>query len=211
MQGIIGKKLGMTRVFGEAGEQVPVTVIQAGPCPVLARRTAEADGYDALQLAFEPQKESRVTKARLGVFRKAGVEPHRIVQEVRVDGGNESQAGDVLNATAFNEVGYVDITATSKGRGFQGAIKRHGMAQGRMSHGGHSKRRTGSIGCSAYPGRVQKGKKMPGHMGSVTVTQQNLTVVGVREEDNVILVKGSVPGATGDLVVIRESFKKGAK
>ena len=211
MQGIIGKKLGMTRIFGEAGEQIPVTVVQAGPCPVLARRTSDAEGYDALQLAFEPQKESRVNKARQGVFKKAGVDTHRIIREVRVNGANEVQAGDVLNATAFNEVSFVDVTGTSKGRGFQGVVKRHGMATGRMSHGGHSKRRPGSIGCSAYPGRVQKGKKMPGHMGNRTVTQQNLRVVGVREEDNVILIRGAIPGANGELVVIRESFKKGAK
>ncbi len=209
MQGIIGKKLGMTRVFDEDGKQVPVTVLEVGPCPVLQRKTAASDGYDAVQVAFEGQKESRVAKPQLGEFKKAGVAPHRIIQEFRVEATDETAVGDVITASIFAEVGHVDVTARTKGRGFQGVIKRHNMAQGRMSHGGHSRRRPGSIGCSSYPARVIKGKKMPGHFGYVVVTTQNLKVVKVSDEDGVLLVRGAVPGPSGGLVTINKALKKG--
>jgi large subunit ribosomal protein L3 len=209
MQNIIGKKVGMTRVFDEHGNQVPVTVLEVGPCPVLKRKTVEKDGYNSVQLGFEPQKESRVTKPRLGQFKKAGVDPHRIIREFRVDASNESAVGDTVTAASFSEIAYVDISAKTKGRGFQSVIKRHNMATGRMSHGGHSKRRPGSIGCSSYPARVIKGKKMPGHMGNNSVTQKNLKIVQINEENNVLLVKGAVPGPNGGIVYISKALSKG--
>ena len=209
MQSIIGKKLGMTRVFDEDGNQIPVTVLEVGPCPVLQRKTVDSDGYDAVQIAYEEQKESRVSKARLGVFKKAGVNPHRIIQEFRVDASDETAVGDVLTVAAFEGVSHVDVTARTKGRGFQGVVKRHGMATGRMSHGGHSRRRPGSIGCSSYPARVIKGKKMPGHDGHKVVTTQNLKLVKAVEEDGVLLVCGAVPGPAGGLVTVNKALKKG--
>ena len=208
MKGLIGKKLGMTSVFDENGTAVPVTVIEAGPCVVVQRKDSEKDGYAAVQLGFEAQKEQRLNKPALGHYKKAGVEAMRVLKEFRVDETAEVNVGDVIDANAFAEVGFVDIVATGKGRGFQGVVKRYDFGGGRASHGGGWTRRPGSIGMCEHPARVFKNKKMPGHMGSRRVTTQNLKVIQVRPEENLILVKGSVPGANGGIVTIKEALKK---
>ena len=198
----------MTSVYDETGAAVPVTVIEAGPCVVVQQKNSSKEGYSAVQLGFEDQKEQRVNKPKLGHFKKAGVDAKRILREIRVDESVEVAVGDVINAGVFEEVSYVDIVATGKGRGFQGVVKRYNFAGGRASHGGGWIRRTGSIGMCEFPGRVFKGKKMPGQMGDKRVTTQNLKIIQVRPEENLILVKGSVPGATGGIVVIKEALKK---
>ncbi|MBN2684277.1 MAG: 50S ribosomal protein L3 [Pontiellaceae bacterium] len=208
MKGLIGKKLGMTSVYNENGTAVPVTVIEAGPCVVVQRKDSEKDGYSAVQLGFEDQKEQRLNKPSLGHFKKAGVDAKRILKEFRVEGAAELNVGDVVDANAFAEVNYVDIIATGKGRGFQGVVKRYDFGGGRASHGGGWVRRPGSIGMCEHPARVFKNKKMPGQMGAKRVTTQNLKVIQVRPEENLILVKGSVPGANGDIVTIKEALKK---
>ncbi len=198
----------MTSVYDESGAAVPVTVIEAGPCVVVQRREDDKDGYTAVQLGFEDQKEQRLNKPDLGQFKKAGVDAKRVLKEFRIDDSAEVAVGDVVNASAFEEVNYVDIVATGKGRGFQGVVKRYGFGGGRASHGGGWTRRPGSIGMCEFPGRVFKGKKMPGQMGDKRVTTQNLKIIQVRPEENLILVKGSVPGANGGIVVIKEALKK---
>jgi large subunit ribosomal protein L3 len=208
MQGLLGRKLGMTRVFAEDGTQVPVTVIEAGPCVVLQRKTKATDGYDAVQVGFQDQKPQRMTKARLAICEKAGTTPKQHVREFRVDDAADLNVGDTLTARLFSNAEFVDIRGTTKGRGFQGAVKRHRMAGGRMTHGGHAKRRPGAIGCSAYPARVSKGKAMPGHMGAVQVTTQNVRVVQVDGDENLILVHGATPGANGQILEIRLARKK---
>jgi large subunit ribosomal protein L3 len=207
VKGLIGKKLGMTSVYDENGAAVPVTVIEAGPCVVVQLKDNEKDGYAAVQLGYEDQKEQRMIKPELGHYKKAGVAPKRVLKEFRVDTA-EVAVGDVVSASAFEGVNYVDIVATGKGRGFQGVVKRHGFGGGRASHGGGWIRRPGSIGMCEHPARVFKGKKMPGKMGDKRVTTQNLKVIQVRPEENLILVKGSVPGATGGIVTIKEALKK---
>jgi len=208
MKSLIGKKLGMTQIFDAEGRRVPVTVIEAGPCNVIQRKTTKTDGYEAIQIAFGAQKESRVTKPLVGQFKKAGVEVMRELREVRVDASDETKAGDTITAAVFEDINFVDVSGTTKGKGFQGVVKRHGFSGGRASHGSHMHRRTGSIGMCTLPGRVFKGKKMPGHMGSVNVTTQNMKVVQVRAEENLILLKGAVPGANGSTLVLREALKK---
>jgi len=208
VKGLIGKKLGMTSIYDEDGVAVPVTVIEAGPCVVVQLKDSDKDGYSAVQLGFEDQKEQRLNKPDLGHFKKAGVDAKRILKEFRLEQAAEVAVGDVIDANAFAEVSYVDIIATGKGRGFQGVVKRYDFGGGRASHGGGWVRRPGSIGMCEHPGRVFKGKKMPGHMGSKRVTTQNLKVVQVRPEENLILVKGSVPGANGGIVTIKEALKK---
>jgi large subunit ribosomal protein L3 len=208
VKGLIGKKLGMTSVYDETGAAVPVTVIEAGPCVVVQQKSNDKEGYSAVQLGFEDQKEQRVNKPTQGHFKKAGVSAKRILREIHVDESEEIAVGDVINAGAFEEVSYVDIVATGKGRGFQGVVKRYNFRGGRASHGGGWTRRTGSIGMCEFPGRVFKGKKMPGQLGDKRVTTQNLKVIQVRPDENLILVKGSVPGATGGIVVIKEALKR---
>ncbi len=208
MKGLIGKKLGMTSVYDENGTAVPVTVIEAGPCVVVQRKDNEKDGYIAVQLGFEDQKEQRLNKPSLGHFKKAGVDAKRILKEFRVEGGAELNVGDVVDANAFAEVNYVDIIGIGKGCGYQGVVKRYGFGGGRASHGGGWVRRPGSIGMREHPGRTFKNKKMPGQMGAKRVTTQNLKVIQVRPQENLILVKGSVPGANGDIVTIKEALKK---
>ncbi len=208
MKGLIGKKLGMTSVYDESGTAVPVTVIEAGPCVVVQQKSNEKEGYSAIQLGYEDQKEQRMNKPALGHLKKAGVSAKRILREFRVEGSEEVAIGDEITAGAFEEVSYVDIIATGKGRGFQGVVKRYNFAGGRASHGGGWLRRPGSIGMCEFPGRVFKGKKMPGQMGDKRVTTQNLKVIQVRPDENLILVKGSVPGANGGIVVIKEALKR---
>ena len=210
MNAIIGRKVGMTQVFDDNGVQIPVTVIEAGPCVVVQRKTSEADGYDAVQLGFLEQKPQRLGKASLGRFEKAGVTPRRVLREFRCESASELKSGDEVKAGVFTDVNFVDITGVTKGRGFQGVVKRFNFGGGRASHGGKSKLRSpGSIGMREWPGRVFKGKKMPGQMGNRNVTTQNIKVVQVREDDNVILVKGSVPGPNGGVVLVRKAVKKG--
>jgi large subunit ribosomal protein L3 len=208
MNALIGKKVGMTQVFDEAGNQIPVTVIQAGPCVVVQRKTAETDGYDAVQIGYGEQKPQRVNKPSTGHFAKAGVPPQRRLKEFRVDAASELKAGDSIGVNCFNDINYVDVTATSKGRGFQGVVKRWNFGGGRATHGSHHHRTPGSIGMCTFPSRVFKGKKMPGHMGNTQITVQNLKVIAVREEDHAILVKGAIPGPTGGYVQIRKAIKK---
>jgi large subunit ribosomal protein L3 len=208
MKGLIGKKLGMTQVYDDDGRMTPVTVIEAGPCTVVQRKTVERDGYSAVQLGFGEQKESRLTRPVLGHCKKAGVSAKKVLREFRTAGETELKAGDELTASVFEGVAYIDVTATGKGRGFQGVVKRYNFSGGRASHGGGWTRRTGSIGMCEHPGRVMKNRKMPGQMGDKTVTTQNLKVVQVRPEENLILVRGAVPGPKGAVVIVREALKK---
>lgn len=209
MNALIGKKIGMTRVFDGQGRQVPVTVLQAGPCVVVQRRTRERDGYDAVQVGFDPQKASRLTKAAAGHFAKAGVDPVRVLRELPLAEGENAQPGEVITVKALEGVTHVDITGVSKGRGFQGVIRRHHMSGQPMAHGHTMHRRVGSVGMREEPGRILKNKRMPGHLGHVTVTTQNIEVVQVRPDDHLLLVRGSVPGPVGGTVEIRKAVKKG--
>ena len=208
MQGLIGKKLGMTQIFDKDGANVAVTVVEAGPCPVVQKKTNDIDGYEAVQLGFLETRESRVTKPMLGKFKKAGVTPCKFLAEFKIDAGEEVKEGDSVTTSIFEEGAFLDVVGTSKGRGFQGVVKRHNMAGGRMTHGGHSKRRVGSIGQCSYPARVAKGQRMPGHMGATRVTQQNVKLVSIREDENLLLIKGAIPGATGSVVIVRKALKK---
>ena len=198
----------MTSIYDENGAAIPVTVLEVGPCVVVQRKEEDRDGYTAVQLGYAEQKEQRMTKPALGHYKKAGVDAKRVLREFRVDADAEVAVGDVLDVSAFEDVNYVDVVATGKGRGFQGVVKRYDFGGGRASHGGGWMRRTGSIGMCEFPGRVFKGKKMPGHMGSKRVTTQNLRVMQVRAEENLILVKGSIPGANGGIVTVKEALKK---
>jgi large subunit ribosomal protein L3 len=208
MNGLIGKKLGMTQIYDADGRRVAVTVIAAGPCVVVQRKTRERDGYDALQLGYGPQKASRVNKPRIGAFTKAGVDPHRILREFTCAGDDATAVGAQVTVSLFEGVSHVDVVGTTKGRGFAGVVRRFNAGGGRMTHGGHSKRRVGSIGQCSYPARVAKGQMMPGHMGNVRVTQQSLKLIGVRGEENLLLVQGAVPGANGSLVIVKKALKK---
>jgi large subunit ribosomal protein L3 len=202
MKAIIGRKLGMTQLFTEDGAVVPVTVIQAGPCPVVQVKGLESDGYEAVQLAFGVSKAKHMSKPEIGHLAKAGIGPHRHLWEVR--GPSELQVGELVTVEQFSPGDHVKITGTSKGKGFAGTIKRHNFGRGPMSHGSHNIRKPGSIGQSATPSRVIKGIRMSGHMGDERVTQRGLSVVDRDVERNVLLVTGSVPGATGSLVYVRE-------
>ena len=208
MQTLIGKKIGMTRVYDDAGVQVPVTVVQVGPCVVVQRKSAKPDGYEAVQLGFQEQKESRLTKPQQGHFKKAGAKPQKVLREVRVDAAEAAKAGDVLTAQMFDGVKFVDVLGHTKGRGFQGVVKRFRFAGGRASHGGGWNRKPGSIGNREWPARVFKNKKLPGHMGSVDVTTQNLRVVKVLADDHALLLEGAVPGPVGGIVLVRKAIKK---
>lgn len=208
MKSLLGKKLGMTQIFDEAGQLVPVTVIEAGPCSVVQRKTAATDGYEAVQLGFGAQKPERVAKPLAGHFKKAGIGTMLELREVRVDAADEAKAGDTLTASVFEGVNYVDVKGVTKGKGFQGVMKRHNFGGGRATHGSHFHRTTGSIGMKEHPGRVFKGKKMAGQMGNTEITVQSLKVMQVRVAENLILVKGAVPGANGTTVVVCEALKR---
>ena len=208
MQTLIGRKIGMTRVYDENGVQVPVTVVQVGPCTVVQRKTTEKDGYEAAQIGFGAQKSQRLAKPQQGHFKKAGAEPQKVLREVRLADGDDAKVGDVLTAAVFEGVKFVDVLGKTKGRGFQGVIKRYKMAGGRETHGGAWTRRPGSIGNREWPARVFKNKKMPGQMGSVEVTTQNLRVVKVLAEDNALLLEGAVQGPAGGIVLVRKAIKK---
>ncbi|MBP1590136.1 MAG: 50S ribosomal protein L3 [Kiritimatiellae bacterium] len=208
MKALIGRKVGMTRIYDENGVQVPVTVVQVGPCAVVQRKTVASDGYEAVQLGFEDQKPQRLAKAQQKHFEKAGVSAKRVLREVRLDEGEDAKVGDTITASIFEGVAYVDVLAKTKGRGFQGVIRRFRMAGGRETHGGAWTRRPGSIGNREWPARVFKNKRLPGQMGSANVTTQNLRVVKVMPEDNAILLAGAVPGPNGGLVMVRKAIKK---
>ena len=204
---ILGTKLGMTQMFREDGTMIPVTVVLAGPCPVVQKKSVEHDGYEAVQVAFKPIREKLCTKPMLGHFKKAGVEAHRYTREFKFDDTAAYEVGQVIKADIFANGDHVDVTATSKGKGFEGNIKRWNQGRGRMTHGSHSYRVPGSMGACTYPGEVFKTKHLPGHMGSERVTVQNLEVVRVDADRNLLLVKGAIPGAKGSLVTVRETVK----
>ena len=207
MKGILGKKLGMTQVFTADGLVVPVTVIQAGPCVVLQKKDQENDGYEAIQIGFEDKKEKNAIKPEIGHAQKANTAPKRYVREVRGINVAEYEVGQELKADIFAEGEFVDVTGISRGKGFAGVIKRWGQSRGPMAHGSRYHRRPGSMG-SIQANRVPKGKRLPGHMGTATVTIQNLQVVKVDTDRNVILVKGSIPGAKNSFVNIKSTVKK---
>lgn len=206
MKGILGIKLGMTQIFGQDGEVIPVTVVKAGPCLVVQRKTVANDGYEAVQLGLvEDRPPRRVTQPLEGHFKKAGVVPMRRLMEFQVDDGDPAQPGDEVKASIFQEDEYVDVVGTSKGKGFQGVVKRHGFRGGRASHGSMFHRAPGSIGQAAYPSRVFPGVKLPGRMGGKRVTIKNLRIVKVKPEEDLIYLRGPVPGARNSYVALREA------
>ena len=207
-KGIIGKKLGMTQIFMEDGSVIPVTVIEAGPCPVTQKKTTETDGYEAVQLAFEDIREKLVNKPAAGHFKKAGVSPKRHLKEFRLENTAEMNVGDVVAADTFASGDKVDITGITKGHGYSGTVKRWNTHILRMTHGtGPIHRQAGSMGANSTPSRIYKNKKMPGQYGNEQVTVLNLEVVKVDTEKNLIAVKGAVPGAKGGIVFIRDIVK----
>jgi len=204
--GLLGKKVGMTQLLDNDGTIVPVTVIQAGPCVVVQRKTKQKDGYDAVQLGFvEFVKPKRVTKPMTGHFKKSNVAPARFVREVGVQGEDGANPGDKVMVNIFNRDELVDVVGTSKGRGFAGFVKRHHFRGGRATHGSMFHRAPGSIGSSAYPSRVLKGMRMAGHLGNARVTVQNLRVARVDQENNLLFVRGAVPGPPGGYVVVEKA------
>ncbi|ADH86147.1 50S ribosomal protein L3 [Desulfurivibrio alkaliphilus] len=201
--GLLGKKMGMTRIFSETGTAIPVTVIEAGPCVVLQKKTLAKEGYNAIQVGFGAKKEQRLNKPEKGHAKAAGKGGFYHIKEFRVADPDAYELGQEISMTEIFNVGeLVDVRARSKGRGFQGVVKRHGFKGGRATHGSMFHRRPGAIGCSAWPSRVIKGKKMPGQMGDQFVTKKNCTIVDIRPEQNVLVVKGGVPGAKEGLVQI---------
>ena len=204
MKGIFGKKIGMTQVFLQNGYLVPVTVIEVGPCKVVQLKTAEKDGYTAVQIGFdEIKKEKNVPKGRLGHFKKVSLPPYRFLREVKLD-GLDVAVGNDITVDIFNKGDKVSVTGISKGKGFQGVMKRHNYSGGPGSHGSMFNRAPGSIGSSSYPSRVWKNKGLPGHMGSEKTTTKNIEVVDIKKEQNLLLVKGAVPGANGGYLIIRK-------
>ena len=204
---IIGKKIGMTQIFSPEGKLIPVTVIEAGPCPVVQKKTVETDGYEAVQLGFALKKAKRVNKPEKGHFAKAGVEATRILKEFKLDNAAELNLGDVIAVDVFAEGDKIDVTGTSKGHGYAGTVKRFGTHRGPMAHGSKYHRGPGSMGACSTPSKVMKGKKLPGHMGVEKVTIQNLDVVKVDAERNLLLVKGAVPGPRGGYVTVKNAVK----
>lgn len=208
MSGILAKKIGMTQIF-EDGKFIPVTVVEAGPNFVLQKKTVENDGYTALQLGFDEKKEKNTTKPVMGIFKKAGVNPQRFVKELRVDSVEGYELGQEIKVDVLAGVEFVDITGTSKGKGTSGVMKRHGFGGNRASHGvSRNHRLGGSIGMSTWPGKVLKGKRMAGQYGNETVTVQNLKVVKVDAENNLLLIKGAVPGSKNRYIVVKPAVKK---
>ncbi len=205
LKGIIGKKLGMTRLFLEGGRSVPVTLIEAGPCTVVQVKSPERDKYSAVQLGFGAKKAKRVNKPLAGHFAKAGVEPAAVLKEFRVDDAAEYEVGQTVTAEIFAQGDKVKVTGRSKGRGFTGVVKRHNFSGGRATHGCTTHDKPGSIGMSADPSRVLKGKKMPGQYGNAKSTVRNVKVVDVRPEENLIVVAGAVPGANGGIVYLQKA------
>ena len=206
-KGLIGRKVGMTQIFDEEGKVIPVTAIEVGPCTVTQIKTVEQDGYTAVQLGFGEVKERKLNKPELGHLSKNKLAPKKYLREFRLDSVEGMKVGDELKADVFAVGDKVDVQGTSKGKGFQGVIKRHGQSRGPMGHGSMYHRRPGSMGPTSTPGRVFKGKKLPGHMGAQTISIQNLEVIRVDLDKNVILVKGSVPGTKGAILKVKSSVK----
>ncbi len=208
-KGIIGRKIGMTQLFTENGNVVPVTVVEAGPCTVVQKKTTENDGYNAVQLGFEDIREKLVVKPLKGHYDKAEVAYKRVLKEFKLDNAETMNVGDVVSADVFAAGDVVDVTGISKGKGYQGTVKRLGFHRQRMTHGTSGyHRHQGSMGANSTPSKVMKGKGMPGHMGSEQVTIQNLSVVKVDAENNLIAIKGAIPGPNGGLVVVKTAVKK---
>ena len=204
---ILGKKIGMTQFFMTDGTMIPVTVIEAGPCPVVQIKTQGRDGYEAVQVGFAELRENAANKPRAGHFKKAGQKATRYLHEFKFENVASYNVGDVIKADIFAEGDRVDVTGTGKGKGFAGNIKRWNQSRGRKTHGSHSYRVAGSMGSGTYPGEVMKTKRLPGHMGAERVTVQNLTVVRVDAARNLLLIKGAIPGAKGGKVVVRATVK----
>lgn len=204
---LIARKIGMTQIFVEDGSLVPVTVLEAGPCTVTQVKTMDNDGYSAVQVGFTDKKEKHTTKPEQGHFEKAGVSFKRFVKEFRLENSEEYVIGQEIKADVFEAGDKIDVSGTSKGKGYQGAIKRHNQSRGPMAHGSKYHRQAGSMGMASYPGKVFKGKKLAGHMGAEAVTIQNLEVVRVDVENNLILVKGAVPGPKKSIVTVRDAVK----
>ena len=205
---IIAKKLGMTQVFTENGTLIPVTVLEAGPCVVTQLKTAEKDGYSAVQVGFGTIREKLVNKPSGGHFKKAGVEPKKVLKELKLENAAEYELGSIINAGIFENGDKVDVSGISKGKGYQGVIKRHGQHRGPMSHGSKYHRGVGAMSGATDPGKVKKGKNLPGHMGHVKVTVQNLEVVRADADKNLLLVKGGVPGPRGVILMVKETVKQ---
>lgn len=204
MQGLIGRKIGMTQVFADDGTVVPVTVLEAGPCPVVSVKTSERDGYAAVQLAFGEAPARKLRRPQLGHLKKHGVGPHRVLREMRLDAAEAPAPGSVLNVGMFAVGEYVDVCGITKGRGFQGVVKRHGYTGGPASHGSKTGNLPGSIGASADPSHVIKGRRLPGQMGNVQLTVRHLLVVRVDAERNLLAVRGAVPGSRRAFIVVRK-------
>ena len=204
---ILGKKIGMTQFFRADGTMIPVTVIEAGPCPVVQKKTVANEGYDSVQLGFAELRDKLVNKPRKGHFAKANLKAMRYLREFRLEDAASYEVGQIVKADVFQEGDKVDVSGTSKGHGFQGVVKRHGQGRGRMTHGSHFHRAPGSMSACSDPSRVFKTKNLPGHMGSEHVTVQNLEVVRVDAERNLLLVKGAVPGAKGSFVTVKSTVK----
>jgi large subunit ribosomal protein L3 len=200
---LIGKKIGMTQMFEPSGKVVPVSVIEAGPCPIVQVKTAEKEGYTAIQIGFDEARESRMSKAENGHCKKANVATHRILREVRVEDTGSFKVGDTLDVKVFEGAKIVHVTGISKGRGFAGTIKRYHFQRGRKTHGNKNYREPGSVGASAFPSRIFPGKRAPGRMGGVPRTTRNLTLVQIDAENNLLFVKGSIPGANNGIVFVR--------
>ncbi len=204
---IIAKKIGMTQIFAENGILIPVTVLEAGPCVVTQKKTEENDGYKAIQIGFGDIKEKHVNKPRKGHFDKAGVDSVKVLKEFKIENIDQYEVGSEIKADIFAVGDKVDVSGVSKGKGFQGAIKRHNQHRGPMAHGSKYHRGVGSLSSATTPGKVKKGKKMPGHMGSVNVTVQNLEIVRADADKNLLLIKGAVPGNKGSILFIKDSVK----
>jgi large subunit ribosomal protein L3 len=207
MKGLIGKKLGMTQIFDDEGRRIPVTVVEAGPCVVIQKKTVAKDGYNAIQVGFSARDAARANRPLMGHCKKAAQGAFRYLRELRLDDIDKYNVGDTIAADIFNVGEIIDVTGTSIGKGYQGVVKRWGFKGGRSTHGSRFHRAPGSIGCSATPARVFKNKKMPGQMGNERVTVQNLQIARVDASDNLLLIKGAVPGSTNGLVLIRDSVK----
>ena len=212
MKGILGKKVGMTQIYGDDGQLIPVTVIQAGPCFVTQIKTQESDGYDAVQIGYDDVPPRKLTRPQIGHLRKADAPNLRFLREFQLDNSENIELGQRIDVSTFSRGDYVDITGTSKGKGFAGVIKRHGFSRQRKTHGQSDRERApGSLGAGTTPGRTFKGKRMGGQMGDKKVTVQNLQVMLVDPEHNMMAVKGAIPGAAGGMVVVRSAHKKGGR
>lgn len=211
IKAILGRKLRMTQMFTDDGRQIPLTAIEVGPCPIVQIKTDESDGYNALQIGFLPQKKKASNKPMIGHFNKAKLEPHRILREIRVDSTEGYKLGQNLDADGFEEGDFVDVTGVSKGRGFQGGVRRHNWSGGGKTHGSMFHRAIGSIGPGTGMARIVKGKTLPGHMGHEQVTVQNLEVIKIDKEHGVLFVRGGIPGPDGGVVFIKATTKTNAK